>query len=75
MASPKEQARLHIEDLAGYLQFTFPKSAGREPALERFNLHSAINLIEALVAYIKDCGGRFDGMDYGLEFIKEFRKE
>ncbi len=75
MYRPEEQAKHIIENLAGFLKFTFPRLDDREPALPRFNLHSALNLIEALIAYIKDCGGQFDGMIDGKEFIKEFRKE
>lgn len=75
MYEPEKQAKLIIEDLTGFIPHTLPKSHGREPALSRFNLHSALNLIEALIAYIKDCGGQFDGMIDGKEFIKEFRKE
>ena len=75
MPSPMEEARLIIEDLAGFIPHTLPKSYGREPALPRFNLYSALNLIEALIGYIKDCGGQFDGMIDGKEFIKEHRKE
>jgi len=75
MYRPEEQAKIIIENLSGFLPFTFPRGHGREPALPRFNLYSALNLIEALIAYIKDCGGQFDGMIDGKEFIKEFRKE
>lgn len=75
MHGPEREAKHLIENLAGFLKFTFPRLADREPALPRFNLYSAINLIEALIAYIKDCGGQFDGMIDGKEFIKEHRKE
>lgn len=73
MHRPEREAKGHIEHLAGYLQFTFPKD-DRPPALSRFNLYTALNLIDALIQYIKDCGGVFDGMDYGQDFLDEFRE-
>ena len=60
MYGPEKEAKILIENLADFLPFTFPRAADREPALPRFNLHSALNLIEALIGYIKDCGGQLE---------------